>query len=294
MAVIGTLSDEFADEGSLRGQAWRPGRNAVQEREDLGGLLEVRVLGRHLLQERLDEGLEHGNLVLCGRVHDEVSIVLVREDPDALASPHVVPHAQSAGSRVASEQVVAAHPSQQPVVSGLHDVGVIQLKGRQRRDENLENLLAGHILGVEGIERMDTLDDQNAIVRQRWELGSLPITVASLHVVVRNHHGVSRDDVIDVLIHQIDVHRLDVVIVDVRALLASLILGLSIQRQVVVVDRHRLRDKPHIRQVHAQLRSESSLAGRCGTGDTNDLHRLALVSSLIDHQGDRGQLLLLS
>mmetsp|Transcript_63444 Transcript_63444/g.182095 ORF Transcript_63444/g.182095 Transcript_63444/m.182095 type:complete len:475 (-) Transcript_63444:60-1484(-) len=266
----------------------------LQQLQNLQRLREVRILGRHCTQQGLDEGLEHRDLVLRRRIHDEVGTVLVREDPNALALADVVPHLECSGGRVASEEVVPAHPPQQPVVRRLHSVRVIQLQSCERRDEDLENVVRRHSLRVQRVQRVDALDDEDAVGRHCLELVALPVSVAGLHVVDRSHHGLASNKVVQMLTNHLYVHGLDVVVVHIRPLLIHLVLGLSVQRQVVVVNRERLRDKAHVLQVHAELVRERRLPRRRWPRDADDLDGLPIGFPLLDRGGDVCQLLLLS
>mmetsp|Transcript_71778 Transcript_71778/g.207885 ORF Transcript_71778/g.207885 Transcript_71778/m.207885 type:complete len:349 (+) Transcript_71778:606-1652(+) len=140
---------------------------------------------------------------------------------------------------------------------------------------------------------MDPLNDQHAVLGHRVDLVPGSFAVARRHVVDGRHHRLAGAQGPQVLADQVDVHGLNVVVVDVASVLPDLILRLPIQGEVVVVHRERLGHETQIRKVHAQLVREGCLPGRGWPRDADHLHLATLVAPPLHCRCDIGQLLLL-
>mmetsp|Transcript_23218 Transcript_23218/g.45270 ORF Transcript_23218/g.45270 Transcript_23218/m.45270 type:complete len:207 (-) Transcript_23218:451-1071(-) len=135
---------------------------------------------------------------------------------------------------------------------------------------------------------MDTLDHQNASLRKLKRM-SVTITVACFHVVLGSHDLLAVDDCIDVLVHKLDIHRFDVVVVHVRPLLSSLVLGLSIEGEVVVVDSEGCGRHATVAKLLGQLGGEGGLSTGGGSCDAHHSNvggklarRISSVSDVLD------------
>jgi hypothetical protein len=97
----------------------------------------------HLQQQRLGQWLQHRQFVNEGRIEKDVGVVLVGEDVQLLAAAHAGPPADGLGGGVAAAGGVAHDAAQEARVGGGHAVVLVQIKLRQRRDENRTSLPAG-------------------------------------------------------------------------------------------------------------------------------------------------------
>ena len=93
------------------------------------GLCEVSVAGRHAAQEGLDEGLEHGEVVLMARVHHEVRLVRERERDvrDVGDQRHVLMR-----RRPQNRAIGFTHPSPTLHLPFTHHPATIQLPAYRR------------------------------------------------------------------------------------------------------------------------------------------------------------------
>mmetsp|Transcript_12487 Transcript_12487/g.34330 ORF Transcript_12487/g.34330 Transcript_12487/m.34330 type:complete len:376 (+) Transcript_12487:88-1215(+) len=285
--VESAAADELAEEGRDRHGGLGPRRQRVQHRQQLLRRGEVRVVGAHPAQQTFEATLEDRQLVLHRRVEHEVGVVLVGEDPGVLAAPHVGPHGQRLGGAVAAEEEVAADAPAQPVLGALDDVVVVDAEHRDGRDVDAVLLLGGDRGGVLGVERVDALDDEHA-PRRKLQLLPRGVAEAGLHVVHRGHDRLAVGQLVDVLLDELHVHGLDRVVVHVPPVLARLVLGLAVQRQVVVVDGEGDGGHADAAEGEGELVGEGGLAGGGGPSDADNLDLVLGVARghLARHVGD--------
>mmetsp|Transcript_1108 Transcript_1108/g.2540 ORF Transcript_1108/g.2540 Transcript_1108/m.2540 type:complete len:349 (+) Transcript_1108:247-1293(+) len=241
----------------------------VKETKEFLSLFEVWIGRRYTLEQGLNEGLQHADLIFVCGVHYIISLVLKREDPRSLSASYVVPHCQRPGCRISSEHVVSTHSTEKAAVSALDGVCLVNCNGSDRGEEHFENLFACDRRRVVGIQGVDALNDEDSVFGN-FEWNPIAISITGLHIVLWYINLSALDQRVNVLVDQVDIHALNVVIVDVRAHLASLVPWLPVQGQIIMVHRQWVSWHTLVSELMAQFRSKCGFSTGCRAGDTHN------------------------
>ena len=155
-------------------------------------------------------GAQHGKLDVEGRVEHHIGCFLERYNPLILGLAHAVPLTDSLTSREGSFVVVADNATQQTVVLCGNPVVIVERDAGKGRDVNLVLGRIGNLLSEQGIQGVDTLDNQHAIVAQ-LKLLAIPLALTSYKVILGHFYYLALHQAFQVLAQQLVIYGLDII-----------------------------------------------------------------------------------
>ena len=130
-------------------------------------------------------GADYGKLDVKRRVEHNIGRFLEGEYPLVLGLAHTLPLTDSLAGSEGSLVVIADDATQQAVILRGNPVVVVELYAGKGRDIDLVLLRVGNLVGEQGVQGMDTLDDEYAVVAE-LELLAVPLALAGNKIVLWN------------------------------------------------------------------------------------------------------------
>ena len=153
---------------------------------------------------------QHGKLNIQGRVEHCVGRLLEGEYPLVFSLTYVLPLGDGLLCRVGTFVVVADDAPQQAVVAHGYPVVVVYGYAGEGRDVDLVLQRVIDLLREQGVQGVDAFDDEHCVTAQ-FQFFPVVLALARHEVVFRYFYPFSGHQSHQVILHQMVVHRLDVV-----------------------------------------------------------------------------------